>query len=269
MARTYGIDTSHWDGEIDWPVIRERGVVKFAIHKATEGEWYIDTQFQNNKSGCIREGIPWGAYHYFRPAQNVNGQADHFVEAVGDGCQVYILDVESVGENLADKVLQFVQRMETVHGIKPLIYTAYYFWKDNLGNPDWAGHYDLWVANYRVSQPMIPPPWNCYKIWQFSEDGHIDGVDSAVDENWFNGDELTMLDYFKNGGNPPQSVKVRVNVAALNIRSAPVVVPGTVLGYTTFGKEWEVEGEVNDVFGRKWYQVGKSAYLAGWLCDRV
>lgn len=69
------------------------------------------------------------------------------------------------------------------------------------------------------------------------------------------------------GPEPPSPPdKVKVNVLSLNIRSSPIVDSSTQIGTTTYGKVWEVEASTMDCNGRVWYRVGKSAYIAGWLC---
>lgn len=67
--------------------------------------------------------------------------------------------------------------------------------------------------------------------------------------------------------NPPIPVdKVVINTDLLNIRNAPVVNSGTIMGQTTRGKKWEVTERVWDGMGRMWVKSGPTAHLAGWLC---
>jgi len=69
---------------------------------------------------------------------------------------------------------------------------------------------------------------------------------------------------------PPDPIDmVEVNTDVLNIRNAPVVNSGTVVGQTSKGKRWEVTGRVNDGMGRVWIKSGPTAHLAGWLCKDI
>lgn len=259
----YGIDCSHWEGDIDWLAIRQAGVVKYCILKATEGTYYMDPRFLANKAGCQMIGMPWAVYHFFRPAYDPVQQAQYFKQAVGDGCHVYFLDIEVNGDDLAQKARAFLEALDVE---KKAIYTGPYFWRTNVGNDPYFAAYDLWIANYEVNQPTVPQPWTGYKIWQYSEKGNVAGINADVDENWFNGDVQAVNDYFKNGNEVPEATRVRVNVNALTIRSKPFVDASTVLGYTTLNKVWTVEGSELDEQQRKWWKVGAAAYIAAWYC---
>ena len=69
---------------------------------------------------------------------------------------------------------------------------------------------------------------------------------------------------------PPIPInKVTVNTDVLNIRNAPIVNSGTLIGQTTQGKVWEVTGHMWDEMGRMWVQSGPSAHLAGWLVKEL
>lgn len=273
----YGIDVSHWDSVIDWLRIRQDGRVKFAILKASEGVSFVDDQYANNKAGCQSIGMPWGAYHFFRAQYDPAQQARWFFNIVGMGCHVYIADIEAAGEDLANKVRIFVEELKRLGAPTVMIYTGPYFWKDNIGNAAWAKQYPLWIANYGVSYPMIPLPWTAYDIWQYSDRGQVAGINAAVDENWFYGEPQAMYDFFKNGNEVPEIpqepgiIKVRVNAGGLNIRSAPIYLSdnSNVIGTTTKGKVWLVEDIVYDAGNKKWYQVGKGAFLAGYVSQGI
>ena len=73
--------------------------------------------------------------------------------------------------------------MEEKYGRKPIIYTYYHYYKDYLrGEFD---DYPLWLANYNdVLEPSVQDPW---KMWQFTEKGIVDGINTKVDLNVYNG----------------------------------------------------------------------------------
>ncbi|MBS1733202.1 MAG: glycoside hydrolase family 25 protein, partial [Bacteroidetes bacterium] len=56
-----------------------------------------------------------------------------------------------------------------------------------------AGRFDeypLWVAHYLVKdKPRVQRSWS---FWQHNESGHVDGIDSFVDFNVFNGDSAAF-----------------------------------------------------------------------------
>ncbi len=69
----------------------------------------------------------------------------------------------------------------------------------------------------------------------------------------------------------PPVEKIMINTGQLYIRSEPSSAAGdkTVIGWTEQGKVWLVEGSSKDLNDRLWYQVGKGAFIAGWLCKPI
>ncbi len=89
-----GSDVSHWQGVIDWELVAPQ--VSFVIMKCTEGEQYKDIRYPANKAGCVKYGIPHGAYHFFRSNVNPITQAELFWDyAKDDDMQVWVVDVEA------------------------------------------------------------------------------------------------------------------------------------------------------------------------------
>jgi lysozyme len=69
-------------------------------------------------------------------------------------------------------------------GVKPIIYTNQHFFERHL-----AGHFDdypLWIARYSTDKPSLNSgkQWD---IWQFSNEGCVDGISKKVDLNVFPG----------------------------------------------------------------------------------
>ena len=92
-TKTRLTDNSHWEGKINWELAAP--AMGGCINKASEHVSFIDDQYANNKAGCIAQGEPHGAYHYFRPAYDPKLQAQHFLRIVGSGVKVLACDVES------------------------------------------------------------------------------------------------------------------------------------------------------------------------------
>ena len=81
----FGIDISHWQGEIDWskPIVgANNSDIDFVIVKATQGAKYIDSQFENNWKGAQKAGKKVGAYHFYIYDDDPEAQADIFVKTV-------------------------------------------------------------------------------------------------------------------------------------------------------------------------------------------
>src|SRR5258708_15954159 len=80
------------------------------------------------------------------------------------------------GARVAWGALPFLPRVGQKPGRKPIVYTSSSF-LTSIGNPSGFGAYTLWVANWQVSCPKIPPPaWTDWLFWQDSSPGTIAGI---------------------------------------------------------------------------------------------
>ena len=61
-----GIDVSHYDDAVDWPLLARSGVA-FAIVKASQGDYYRDDQCKKHLAGAQAAGLRRGIYHWVDP----------------------------------------------------------------------------------------------------------------------------------------------------------------------------------------------------------
>jgi lysozyme len=256
-----GIDISRWQGVIDWATVKPH--IHFAILKATEGVSYTDPTFLTNKQGCIANGIPHGAYHFFRTNQDPVAQAAHFYDVVGANIKVLVCDVETNdGGDLKANLRTFMQTLEDVCDFRPWVYTAPAFWRAyGIHDEQWCQYHTLWIANYGVDQPYIPPGWNSWKIWQYSDKGVMPGIPgNSVDMNYFNGTEDELMATFGNGLPVELPDKVRVVANVLNVRSKPM---GLIVGQVKNGWILGVNGE--EIYkGVRWLKIGTAFISSEW-----
>ena len=64
----HGIDVSHYQGNIDWELLRNRATIdecpiQFVMIKATEGSNIVDPKFAHNFAKAHEFGFTCGAYH--------------------------------------------------------------------------------------------------------------------------------------------------------------------------------------------------------------
>ena len=235
MAIVPGIDVSHWDAGIDWPKVRATGQ-RFVFAKATEGINYKDDTFKDNWSGAKAAGLLRGAYHFFRCNVDAKKQADYFIEFVkaakDDGELPPVLDLETNDGMTKEKIVVaakvWLDRVEAAFGKKPIIYSGQYFLQDYLvqaggGPPPWAKDYPLWLAQYPNQfvegvKPFLPRGWFSWSFWQYSDKGRINGINAAVDMNFFNG---TLEELYKFAGAiiPDQTPKVHKVIAGDSFES--------------------------------------------------
>jgi MYXO-CTERM domain-containing protein len=197
-ATTFGIDVSKWQGSINWSAVAGDGV-KFAIIRVSDGLGYHDEYFAQNWAGAKANGIIRGAYQFFRSDDDPIAQADLLVDTMGPlepGDLPPVADVEStdgVGNAArADRLRQWLDRVEQRTGVRPIIYTGGYFWQDNVGQD--FSQYPLWHAGYTGGDcpSTVANQWPDWTFWQYSSSGSVAGISGNVDVNRFNGslDEL-------------------------------------------------------------------------------
>ena len=63
----YGIDVSHYQGNIDWNAVAKTGI-NFAFVKAggSEDGIYTESMFEKNYAGAKAAGLNVGAYYFSR-----------------------------------------------------------------------------------------------------------------------------------------------------------------------------------------------------------
>lgn len=210
-----GIDVSHYQGTIDWTKVKGAGFT-FACTKATEGTTYVDPSFATNWKQMNAVGLYRCAYHFFHPASDPTTQAKFFVNTVNSAggfhasnTLQFMLDLETT-DNLSpaavwSSVQTFLGEIQTLTGRPGIIYTGYYFWKDNVGNPTNNLNCPLWIASYTSPAPAgIPAAWTYWTFWQYDDNGasspggpaaSIPGIAGNVDVDYFAFDLATLAKF--------------------------------------------------------------------------
>lgn len=180
-----GIDVSHYQGRIDWPKVRNDGIV-FAIMKATQGLRAVDPRFKFNWEASKKAGLSRGAYHFLEPDQDGTAQAQHFLRTVEftKGDLIPAVDVERKGEALTRTLKDFLAEVKKSLGVDAVIYVSPSFWNEHLAdafeeplpNP-------LWIAEYDVSAPKTTRGIGPWLVWQYSKTGRVDGIAGPVDRD--------------------------------------------------------------------------------------
>jgi lysozyme len=191
----HGIDISHYQGEIDWEVLRNQGMidkcpVRFVMIKATEGTDRVDPNFQDNFSQALEYGFTRGAYHFYSVHSSAKDQANFFIQTVDlqRGDLPPVLDVEHKPKNQTDdefkqSVLLWLEMVERYYGVKPIIYT-YYKFKMRYLSDEVFDQFPYWIAHYYVDSVEYRGEW---KFWQHTDVGRLPGIKGYVDLNIYNG----------------------------------------------------------------------------------
>ncbi len=194
----WGIDVSHHQHVIDWPVVAQQERVRFAFMKATQGKTFTDDAFARNWSGARAAGLRVGAYHYYSFCSDSSSQAAHFLSVVPRDADALppVLDVEHLmncatdpdPEKVRAELRNWLVTVEAATGKRPMVYAtsdvlADYFLGSELDYP-------LWVrATPEDPEPVLQLPW---KFLQYDDQHAIDGIDTTVDRDVFSGDEAAF-----------------------------------------------------------------------------
>ena len=105
-----------------------------------------------------------------------------------------VLDLEVTdGKNAAEVwawTKAFMGELKSLTGRAGTIYTGYYFWKDNCGNPKDNLGADLGSAGY-IPTPLIPEAWKTWTFWQYTDKEAVPGI-GHCDGDYFHADEAAL-----------------------------------------------------------------------------
>ena len=220
---TLGIDTSHWNGDVDLTVAKGKGA-KYVIAKATDfyaGQpiGFVDTQVVNTMNKAKELDLPFAGWHWLQPKVDPTTQAEYYLNEFYFKYDIKappMLDFEDLKVNSWNDMLwrgqTWLEKVARATGKKPLVYTAKWYMDNfNQANASFLRQYDLWGAHYiQRSYPTMPSIWNDWKFWQYSDKGdypyyvykgaYLGGAWGSKSVymcmDWFKGNEIEMREYF-------------------------------------------------------------------------
>ena len=192
-----GIDVSSYQGDIDWKKVKDAGV-EFAILRlgfrgyGEKGIILIDEKFEENYQNAINNEINIGVY-FFSQAINsneVNEEIEMILNNIKDKKIEYpvIFDLEKIKndsartdnltqEEITNLALEFCNKIKE-SGFKPCVYGNAKTFTTRM-KLESLNDYEKWYADY-MEKPLYPYDFN---IWQYTENGKIDGIAGNVDIN--------------------------------------------------------------------------------------
>lgn len=191
-----GVDVSDHQEAIDWPAVADDGIdfalVRVGNRGYTEGALYADERYAENIDGATSAGLDVGAY-FFSQAVSVEEAREEaeFVLELLAGRRLTLpvaYDHEPVpdeagrandvdGETLTACAVAFCERMEQ-GGYSTMVY-------GNAGDMERydraaLGERPVWFAEYDANEPRAQFD---FALWQYTNAGTVDGVETAVDLN--------------------------------------------------------------------------------------
>lgn len=223
MANIYGIDVSEHNGNLDWAKIKAAGI-KFAIIRTGYGVSHEDTQFKNNITGALAQGIPVGVYHfsYALDETGAKGEAAFVLSLLAPYKDKITLPVffdfeydtvdyaKKKGITLGKQAFNAhaVAFLEAVRaaGYTPGVYYNLDY-KNRFVDASEVGGYVQWYAQYASKAS-----WTGYDLWQYSSTFTISGHSCKFDINL--ADESIIAGHSTSGeGAPAAEVKEEFEMA--------------------------------------------------------
>ena len=256
-----GVDLNADGDSLTWSTAAGAGV-KFAIVKATQGNYYTDPDFTTSWAAMKSAGIVRGAYHFLDPTVSGVTQAKYFLAEMGpldandlpptldaecptsntepdsDGCLYTGFSGDATGAQITQAINDWVTTVKAATGRQPIIY-SYGSWFSDVGVTT-TGYeaYPLWIADYSgTSCFTVPAPWTTAAIWQYTDAVTYAGIGSQ-DGDYFLG-SLAQLTAFASttldgGTTPPKGDGGSTTTADATIPEGPFTPPAQVNGNDAF-----------------------------------
>ena len=192
-----GVDVSHHSGEIDWEQVKESGI-DFAILRlgyrgyGEDGVLNPDRQFQTNYEKATAAGLDVGAYVFSQAVNETEAREEAaLVLSELDGRPLslpVVFDPESIKdanartdsvsrEQFTDNTIAFCEMIREA-GYDVMIYSNM-IWEAEMLDLSRLEGIPVWYADY---EPYPQSPY-AFTFWQYSESGHVPGIDGDVDLN--------------------------------------------------------------------------------------
>ena len=190
-----GVDVSSHQQEIDWELVAANGVefamIRVGYRGYTEGEIQPDDYFVQNIEGARAAGLDVGVYFFSQALdeQEAIDEANYVLEQIKDDPLSYpvIFDWEDIEADARTDGMDSVQLTKNAIAfcdtIKQAGYRAGVYFNQRFGYEEFdlesLQDYVFWLAEYNDT-----PSFSFhFQIWQYCNDGRVDGIKTDVDLN--------------------------------------------------------------------------------------
>ncbi|MDR0974929.1 MAG: glycoside hydrolase family 25 protein, partial [Ruminococcus sp.] len=196
-----GIDVSYYAENIDWEAVKADGIdfamIRVGYRGYLDGEINLDKRFHEYMEGAIEAGLDVGVYFYSQ-AINVKEaveEAEFVIEQIKPyqltypvALDIEITSAENVRQNIVsgavlnDVCEAFCSRIFE-EGYRPMVYAnkRMAYLKLDMRR---ICQYDFWYAeHFDADEPNSPTFDYDFRIWQYTDKGEVDGINTPVDLN--------------------------------------------------------------------------------------
>lgn len=203
-----GIDVARYQGTIDWEKVAAAGIefamIRVGYRTSDEGVIVADSNARYNMQEASKYGILIGAYFFSTATTEAEAleEADWVADFIAQYPITYPVAFNCEGfnepdsrqrrltaEGRTDLALVFLGRIAQ-RGYIPMFYASQSDLQTQWETSRIDSAYRVWVAQY----PALPYPQTLqstypesHQMWQYTQDGTLDGISGAVDRNvaWF------------------------------------------------------------------------------------
>ncbi|MBO6015635.1 MAG: glycoside hydrolase family 25 protein [Lachnospiraceae bacterium] len=190
-----GVDVSHHQGAINWEKVKAAGY-EFAFLRigyrgyGSAGTLGVDKRFAENLQNAHAAGLDVGVYFFSQAVNETEAEEEaELVLSQLSGAKLelpVVYDPELIrdtaartddvsGEQFTKNTQTFCEKVRAA-GYDPMIYSNM-VWEGFLFDMKALENYPVWYADY---EPKPQTPYH-FVFWQYSEKGHVDGIDGIVD----------------------------------------------------------------------------------------
>ncbi len=190
---TFGIDVSSWNGTIDWTKVAKSGVnyaiIRCGYRGSTVGGLVQDSKFATNIRNATDAGIKVGVYFFTQAISEAEAVEEastclSLIEGYKISYPIFI-DVENATNGRANSlsktertaIVSAFCKTITNAGYKAGVYANKTWFTNHISTSELTG-YTIWLAQYAASPTYTATR---YDLWQYSDEGSINGVSGKVD----------------------------------------------------------------------------------------
>lgn len=192
-----GIDCSHFQVKINWPIVTTNDPkIDFVFLKATQGTAYIDPSLTYNANEAHSAAIKLSYYHF----ATLNSH-DEIIDARSEA-RFFLSVINKLPKNDFPLALDIEENKTQLDKMEVLNWINAFFDEMKRGGHENLFLYsyspflmsnlpinhniknNLWLAGYvKESKLRIPAGWLNYEIWQYTAMGKVKGITGNVDMN--------------------------------------------------------------------------------------
>ncbi len=198
-GKTYGIDVSKWQGDINWAKVKASGIefafIRVGYRSQIDHKIYEDPYALTNLKGAQAAGIKIGVYFYSTAYTSAEAKEEAaFVYQIIKNYKItypVVYDCEDSDQSVAQNTANATTFLEYIKskGYTPMLYGG----KNQLtGNGFYnmttlSSKYKIWIAQYPSTTVNPVTDKSSYTgthaMWQYSCKGSVPGISGEVDMN--------------------------------------------------------------------------------------